>query len=172
VPGTSSPPRGALTNCWSARVRNKSVFRWRQYAGIVKHLENMAMHRFLAASLVVVSVVFFSGCSTLADAQAAKGSGKAKIYDRAYDDVWLAVVETVKSSGLSLESENKENGTLLAHGSISAFSWGENVAVFVEGVDGQARTRVEVMNKRVLATNITAKDWASRLFVALDERLE
>jgi hypothetical protein len=130
------------------------------------------MLRFLAASLTVVLVVLFSGCSTLADAEAAKGSGTSKFYDEPYDDVWLAVVETVKSSGLKMASEDKEKGTILAQGSVSAFSWGENVAVFVEDAGGNAGTRVEVMNKRVLATNITAKNWSSRLFAALDERLK
>ena len=129
------------------------------------------MLRFLATSLAIVLLVFSSGCSTLADAEAAKGSGKSKIYDQAYNDVWLAVVETVKASGLSMATEDKEKGTILAHGAVSPFSWGENVAVFVEDAGGKTRTRVEVMNKRVLATNITAKDWSKRLFAALDKRL-
>jgi hypothetical protein len=33
-------------------------------------------------------------------------------------------------------------------------------------------TRVEIVNKRVLATNITAPDWDVRLFKALDARLK
>jgi len=81
------------------------------------------------------------------------------------------VIETVRSSGLALVSENKERGSVLAQGAISAFSWGENVAIYVEDVGGKVRTRVEVVNKRALATNITAADWESRIFEALDMRL-
>jgi hypothetical protein len=37
---------------------------------------------------------------------------------------------------------------------------------------GKVSTRVEIVNKRVLATNITAPDWDVRLFKALDARLK
>jgi hypothetical protein len=130
------------------------------------------MFRFLAAVLVSMTLGFASGCSTLADAQASKGSGASRIYDKPYDTVWTAVLETIRNSDLALVSENKGKGTVLAQGGVSAFSWGENVAVFVEDVGARARTRVEVLNKRVLATNITAKDWETRLFEALDKRLK
>jgi hypothetical protein len=121
------------------------------------------MLRLLVVSLTVFILSFTSGCSTLADAQAVKGSGASRIYDKPYDEVWSAVIDTIKASGLALVAENKSKGTVLAQGAISAFSWGENVAVFVEDVGGKARTRVEVVNKRALATNITAKDWETRV---------
>jgi hypothetical protein len=130
------------------------------------------MSRFLAVVLISLTLGFTSGCSTLVDAQAAKGTGTSRIYDKPYDTVWSAVIETVKASDLALVAENKEKGTILAQGAISAFSWGENVAVFVEDAGGKARTRVEVLNKRALAANITAKDWETRLFEALDRRLK
>ncbi|MEI2676924.1 MAG: hypothetical protein V9G29_03155 [Burkholderiaceae bacterium] len=130
------------------------------------------MSRFLAVVLISLTLGFTSGCSTLVDAQAAKGTGTSRIYDKPYDTVWSAVIETVKASDLALVAENKEKGTILAQGAISAFSWGENVAVFVEDAGGKARTRVEVLNKRALAANITAKDWETRIFEALDRRLK
>ena len=130
------------------------------------------MFRLLTVALSAVLLLFTSGCSTLADAQAARGSGASRIYDKSYDEVWVAVIDTIKSSDLALVSENKEKGSILAQGAISAFSWGENVAVFVEDVGGKARTRVEVLNKRALATNITAKDWETRILDALDKRLK
>ena len=130
------------------------------------------MSRFLAVVLISLTLGLTSGCSTLVDAQAAKGTGTSRIYDKPYDTVWSAVIETVKASDLALVAENKEKGTILAQGAISAFSWGENVAVFVEDAGGKARTRVEVLNKRALAANITAKDWETRIFEALDRRLK
>jgi len=133
--------------------------------------EEYTMSKILALSTLLLSLVFTSGCATLADAQQAKGSGAFRIYDKPYDTVWTAVVETVKASDLALVSENKDKGTLLAQGAISPFSWGENVAIYVEDVGGKARTRVEVVNKRALATNITAKDWETRILDALDKRL-
>jgi len=121
---------------------------------------------------IVVAAFVSSGCSTLADAKAAKGSGTSRIYEQPYDVVWDAVIASIKESKLALVSESKENGTVLAQGAMSAFSYGENVAVFVERVNGNVSTRVEIVNKRTLATNITAADWEARLIRALDDRLK
>lgn len=129
------------------------------------------MKTFIALTFVFFAAALNSGCATLADAQAAKGSGTSKVYDKPYDVVWNAVLESVKSSGLALVSENKEKGSILAQGAIGAFSWGENVAIFVEDMGGKIKTRVEVVNKRALATNITAADWERRIFEDLDKRL-
>ena len=129
------------------------------------------MKKIIALALVLFAATFSSGCATLADAQAAKGSGTSKVYDKPYDVVWNAVIETVRASGLALVSENKDRGSILAQGAISAFSWGENVAIYVEDVGGKIKTRVEVVNKRALATNITASDWETRILEALDKRL-
>ena len=129
------------------------------------------MKKLAALVLMFLAVTFNSGCATLADAQTAKGTGTSKIYDKPYETVWNAVLETVRSSSLALVAENKEKGSILAQGAISAFSWGENVAIFVEDVGGKIKTRVEVVNKRAMATNITAADWETRIPEALDKRL-
>ncbi len=130
------------------------------------------MSKVFALAALLLSLMFTSGCSTLADAQAAKGSGAVRVYDKPYDVVWAAVLETIKASDLALVSENKEKGTILAQGAISAFSWGENVAIYVENVGGKAKTRVEVLNKRAVAGNLLAKDWETRILDALDKRFK
>jgi ribosomal protein L21E len=122
--------------------------------------------------IVLISTFFVSGCSTLADAQAAKGQGTSKIYNKDYETVWLATKEVVSNSGLALVTENKEKGTILAQRAMTAFSYGENVAIFVESEKEQNKTKVEVVNKRALATNITAANWETTLIRALDQKLK
>ncbi|WP_301101527.1 DUF3568 family protein [Propionivibrio sp.] len=112
-----------------------------------------------------------TGCATLADAKAAKGTGSARVYDKPYETVWNATLEVVKASGLSLVNDDKARGQILAQNGISAFSYGENVAIFVEEVQGKVQTRVEVVNKRAMSTNVFAANWESRLLSALDKRL-
>lgn len=129
------------------------------------------MKHLLTVAALVFSVLL-SGCATLADAQAAKGSGTARIYQKDYADVWSTVLATVSESGLSLVSQDKDKGTVLAQRGISAFSWGENVAIFVERVDGGVRTRVEVVNKRAVTPNITAAYWESDIVGRLDKKLK
>lgn len=128
------------------------------------------MRRLFIAALAVCSLAF-SGCSTLADAQAAKGTGTVRVYERPYDVVWDAVVASVKETSLAVVSSNKTDGMILAQGAMGAFSYGENVAIYVEDAGGKVKTRVEIINKRALATNITAANWESRLSAALDQRL-
>src|SRR5882762_5941342 len=122
------------------------------------------MKRLATVLLIVLAGALHSGCATLADAQAAKGSGTAKVYEKPYDVVWNAVIESVKASGLDLVAEMKDKGTILAQGGVGAFTWGENVAIFVEEAGSKVVTRVEVVNKRSVAPNITARDWESRIF--------
>ncbi len=129
------------------------------------------MKRILIALFVTASFVSMSGCSTLADAKAAKGTGTVRVYARPYDVVWDAVVASINASGLAMVADNKSDGTILAQGAMGAFSYGENVAVFVEDVGGKVKTRVEIVNKRALATNITAADWEGRLSKAIDQRV-
>ena len=112
-----------------------------------------------------------TGCSTLADAKAAKGTGSARVYDKPYEIVWNATLQVVKASGLSLVNGDKVLGQILAQNGISAFSYGENVAIFVEEVNGNVQTRVEVVNKRAMSTNVFAADWESRILSALDKQL-
>lgn len=130
------------------------------------------MRRFIAVVCLFFLAMINAGCATLADAQAAKGSGSFKIYSHPYDVVWNAAVETVKSSGLDLIVQNKEQGNILAQRGMTAFSYGENVAIFVEDVGNKVKTRVEVVNKRTLATNITAANWETRILQDLDRRLQ
>jgi uncharacterized lipoprotein len=130
------------------------------------------MKKFLSLAAALLALSFTTGCATLADATAARGQGMSRVYDQSYDVVWDAVNAAIKDTDLKVASANKDAGTILAQGAISAFSWGENVAIFVDRVDGKVSTRVEIVNKRALATNITAHSWDKTLFEKLDERLK
>jgi hypothetical protein len=127
------------------------------------------MTKIVALTFVFLAGALNSGCATLADAQADKGSGTSKVYDRPYDVVWNATLESVKSSSLKLASENKDKGIILAQHAVNLWSWGEEVAIFVTH-DG-ANTRVEVVYKARLTSNITATNWDKVLLDAIDKRL-
>jgi len=126
----------------------------------------------LAVAASLAAACAGSGCTTsLADARDAKGSGAERIYDQPYDTVWNAVMKSIKSTRLELVLDNKEKGIILGQGKVGPFTHGENVAIFVDDMGG-TRTRVEVVNKRASALNITARDWQGRIFEDLDKRLD
>lgn len=129
------------------------------------------MKRAITAFFIACSLILTSGCSTLADARAARGEGTTRIYDRPYDQVWTAVISTVRASGLALITNDRSEGLVLAQGAVGAFSMGENVAIYVEDAGSKEKTRVEIINKRAMATNVFAPDWESRLIRALDTQL-
>ena len=118
---------------------------------------------FISVSLVGV----LSGCNTLADARMAKGTGVFKVYDVAVDKIWNALPDVIKSVGLAYVGENRQEGYILAQRSITAFSYGEDVAIFITSL-GDQKTRVEIVSKKALATNIFAPDWSAKLFKTLD----
>jgi hypothetical protein len=59
---------------------------------------------------------------------------------------------------------------VLAEYGVSAFSWGERVGVFSRRA-GKGETRVEVVSKRAVAVNVTAKDRTDEIFAALERVL-
>ena len=67
-------------------------------------------------------------------------------------------------------SSNEKEGTILAETAMSAFSYGEAIAVFVQKLD-VSQTRVEVVSKRRLATNILAYNWENRILDKLSEHV-
>jgi len=128
--------------------------------------------RALAVAAGVLAACAGAGCTTsLADARDAKGSGAERTYAQPYDAVWNAVLKSMKSTHLELVLDNKEKGIILGQGKVGPFTHGENVAIFVDHV-GDTRTRVEVVNKRASAMNITARDWEGKILEDLDRRLD
>jgi len=128
-------------------------------------------NRLLASFVAIVALAASSGCTTLADARAAKGSGPSREYAASMDKVWNTIPIVLKELELPLVSQNRAEGTVLAQRGVTAFSYGENVAIFVEPVGGQTRTRVEIVSKKAMETNIFAPDWSREILDKLGEKL-
>ena len=129
------------------------------------------MNRFIFTLLACAFVLSATtGCATLADARAAKGTRMAKTFNADSETVWKTLPGVAASIGLSVVGENKAEGYMLAQRGITLVSYGENVAIFVEPF-GRGQTRVEVVSKRAMATNIFAPDWAPELLQKLETAL-
>ena len=105
-----------------------------------------------------LTILLLSACTTLKDAADSQGTGNAVVYQHPYNKVWDVTVGVVQSSPLDLVTKNKQEGRILAQKSLSLFSYGENVAIGVKSI-GASKSSVEVISKRALATNFTAKNW-------------
>ena len=122
--------------------------------------------------LITLAIVFMAGCTTLADTQEARGSGTTLTFDRSYEPVWMAAVDAVNDTTLDVVSEDKEAGQILAQKEITAFSYGENVAVFVSQSEDDSSTDVEVVSRKAMATNVFAKNWEKDILARISEKLE
>ena len=130
---------------------------------VINIVEPIPMKEYLMKSIKIITLFLFAviatGCTTLADSISAKGTGVSKTYNVSKDEIWPLAVNAVKSSKLDLVSDSKESGIILAQRGVSAFSYGENVAVFVDS-PSEKTCKVEVVSKRAMETNIFAPDWS------------
>lgn len=129
------------------------------------------MKKYCMVSLLLLPILLSAGgCATLADARDSRGQGKFRVYDTSFDTVWDTVPKAINELGLRVTSKNRQEGCILAEKGITAFSYGENVAVFVEKVDDE-RTKVEVVSKKAMGTNIFAWNWEKPILDKLSEML-
>jgi uncharacterized lipoprotein len=130
-------------------------------------MESLMKRKILFALFIAVVM---SGCATVQTAKGQKGSGETRQYSKPIDVVWPAVTKAIEQSGGKIEEKNDKETYVLASYGVSAWSWGEKVAVFCSSVN--ENTSVEIVTKRALATNITSTDWTPKLFKSLDELLK
>jgi len=119
----------------------------------------------------VCMILFTTGCSTMADAKAGKGTGTSQTFAAPSERVWQVLPAAVRSAGLDYVAGNKEEGYALAQRGLSAFSYGENVAIFIDKPTS-ASTKVEVVSKKAMATTIFAPDWAKPILENIAEMLK
>jgi hypothetical protein len=122
----------------------------------------------ILTSLSVISLC--TGCRTITDVRQARGTGISRIFETPMDKVWDAIPEALISLGLNPVWSKKEDGYFLAERGVTAWSYGEKVAIFVEQA-APSRTKVEVVSKRTFALNISASDWEKRLLDKIEEAL-
>jgi hypothetical protein len=86
--------------------------------------------------------------------------------------VWKALPGVLAELSLPLVSENRQEGYMLAQRGVTLMSYGENVAIFVESVNGVTKTRVEVVSKKSMATNIFAPNWSKEILDKLALKMQ
>lgn len=132
------------------------------------------MRRSSLLAFVCASSLLLSGCATVSTVKRSEGGGVTKRYPYAFDQVFAKLRGSLGEVGLNLvetqQSSDGTRGSVIASKGLSLFSYGERVAVFLTK-RSEYETEVEVVSKRVLATNILAKDWTQDIFQTLDRRL-
>ena len=63
-----------------------------------------------------------------------------------------------------------EKGYIYAEGPFALWSWGEWVAVYMEKIDDN-NTKVEIVSRKKVATNVLATDWSKIIFPLIDGQI-
>jgi hypothetical protein len=127
------------------------------------------IHRFILPAVALALAVFHTGCATMADAQKGRGTGDTAVYAASFEEIWAALPTAVTEAGLEFIATNKDDRSVLAQRGVTAFSYGENVAIFVNP-RAEARQEVEVVSKKAVATNVFAPNWSKSIFTELDKK--
>lgn len=115
-----------------------------------------------AATLILATLILLQGCTTLEDAKRARGEGVKRIYQVNAQTAWDASVMAIMKLNLEISEHDRLNGYILAKRGVTAFSHGENVAVFFRAISS-ANTEIEVVSKRAIQTNVFAPDWTETI---------
>ncbi len=111
-------------------------------------------------------VMLLAGCATLSSVQAERGKGSIRVYPASFETVWEKANQALRILHLGVAESNQKEGYILAETGISASSWGEKVAIFIKKID-PASTQVEIVSRKVMATNIFAENWEPRILETL-----
>lgn len=132
----------------------------------------MRPNRTIVTCFFLIIWAAVSGCTTLADAKLARGTGESRLYPVSADAIWSILPEVVRAAGLDYVDGNRPEGYALAQHSMNLLTYGENVAIFVEPGNDVSTTRVEIVSKRALVTNITATNWEGTILDGLSHALK
>jgi len=130
------------------------------------------MTRSLSALFIVFAILLQSGCATVKDAEAKRGSGRVEVYELPKATVWKSMLEVLGTTSLSIVSTDENEGVILARRKLTWFSFGENVAIYIEPVKDNASTQVEVVNVKRVESNKNSLDWETRIFTKLNRALK
>jgi len=122
----------------------------------------------LSVSLVICLAL--TGCASVQVARDARGQGLTKVYRGSQQDIFYAMHNAVLETSGKIVEENKSECSVLGRYGMTAFSWGERVGIFCYRIS-ESEYQVEVVSKRAVGPNITAKDWTAQIFRVLDSEL-
>lgn len=126
------------------------------------------LKRLLNSIFTLISIATLASCASVESAKSAKGTGTEKLYLASCGDIFNSVPSIADSTGGKIKEANNSKGYFLVEYGMTAFSWGERVAIFCDQRNGKAA--VEVVSIRAYSQNITAKDWTSLIFEKLDKK--
>ena len=129
------------------------------------------MKSIIQISIFTISLLV-AGCANQATVENSSG-GTTKVFERPYDDVRPATLETIQGLNVNIKKTKPEgNGTrIIFSKSISAFSWGEVGSVSVKPLDKTTTSVTVDSEKRFGMGGTDEKEFSQVIFSGIEETL-
>src|SRR5215813_12520081 len=114
----------------------------------------MRQHTAIGYTLVM-AVLGLVGCATLNDVvqEKAQGGGTSQVYPDNVDQAWKIAMTVFRWEGSDAIEEHRDQGYMLTSSGMNLISAGAVMGAWVEPA-GQGQTKVTVITKRRVATNL------------------
>ena len=112
--------------------------------------------------IVIVAMIFYS-CAGVNTIRNGKGNGEVRTFNVNYDNAWVYSKKIFIESGIKVEEELPESGTLIG----STAGNGSYLGVWVEKA-GENTVKLTVYSRRALATTLYAGFTAEDFFKKFD----
>ena len=109
--------------------------------------------KILGPVLVSVMLVWVTGCATLGDVVRSKDEGTVQVYPVNADQAWEIAMTVFRWEGADAIEQHRSEGYMLTSSGMNLVSSGAVMGAWIEPA-GQDSTKVTVVTKRRIATNI------------------
>lgn len=105
--------------------------------------------------ILLILCLFISGCSTMSDVMIARENGESisEVYKINEEIAWEVAKKVVRQEGFGPIEELRKEHYFLTSSVWSVFEYGNLLGIWIEPIS-KAETRISVVSKRRVATNI------------------
>jgi len=107
----------------------------------------------ICSFIIIVSLIYFTGCATLSDVLKDKDSGTVQVYPVNFNQAWEIATTVLRWEDCETIEEHKSSNYMLTTVGQNFVSAGSVVGVWVEPVDNE-NIKVTVVTKRKIQTNL------------------
>lgn len=131
----------------------------------------MKPNLFFRFFVLLACAVSLSACTSLESMQVSRfQDGMIQQYDVPYETAFTLAKYACSVHSFDIESEDFENGVIVAENGISAMSWGERIGIYFDENEA-GKTSVSVVTKAIVKTNFFAPEWDTEIHMSIQQRL-
>jgi hypothetical protein len=105
--------------------------------------------------LFILTLLLQNCATSILSVKGKKESGDKRIYNTSFENAWIYAKKIFRETGVDIEEENKNEGSIFGQTSQKLGSYGSFIGVWIDET-GESSVSISVYTKRVLATQLSA----------------